>query len=377
MNKSKRKTKLKDKSGNALGEKLNHFAVENIETKTVKTKKTVSKTEVIAKAQSPSVEDAGAESEVEKRYKVEIKDLYIQLFGSWEEEDFIPQDFKPINEIDVSVNSLESKVGYSSLIRQLHDSYLKTIAYYTSKEGGLLTVEEARKKVFHACTNEEEALKELRSLMRLPLDQINFIDLLQLQSYSPRAAERFWERAKKEGQAEFESGHLGANVMFPAHYKKALWNIARYLGVRESFIIEWKPRGGIEISLIDMLTQSYFQWQYWIEQTILRSQMPAREEHSSYKAWKESIQAKDEDKSWLHGYWFPPYVSEQQAIEHAVQMTDRWNRIYMRTLRQLRDLRRYSPVTINNPSQVNIAAGGGQQVNVTNPDEQKIKTITS
>jgi hypothetical protein len=51
------------------------------------------------------------------------------------------------------------------------------------------------------------------------------------------------------------------------------------------------------------------------------------------------------------------------AIEHAAQMADRWNRIYLRTLRNLRDLRRYS-VTINNPQQVNIAADGGQQVNV-------------
>ena len=55
--------------------------------------------------------------------------------------------------------------------------------------------------------------------------------------------------------------------------------------------------------------------------------------------------------------------SAAKALEHAVQMADRWNRIYMRTLRQLRDLRRYGKVTINNPTQVNIAADGGQQVN--------------
>ena len=62
-------------------------------------------------------------------------------------------------------------------------------------------------------------------------------------------------------------------------------------------------------------------------------------------------------------------MSEQNAIEHAAQMADRWNRIYMRTLRNLRDLRRYSmPVTINNPQQVNIAADGGQQVNVNNKE---------
>jgi hypothetical protein len=39
--------------------------------------------------------------------------------------------------------------------------------------------------------------------------------------------------------------------------------------------------------------------------------------------------------------------------------------MYFRALRQLRDWRRYSPpVTINNPKQVNIAANGGQQINV-------------
>ena len=46
-------------------------------------------------------------------------------------------------------------------------------------------------------------------------------------------------------------------------------------------------------------------------------------------------------------------------------MADRYQRMYMRTLRQMRDLRRYSsPVMIENAGQVNVAADGGQQVNV-------------
>ncbi|MDP9311928.1 MAG: hypothetical protein M3R24_13770 [Chloroflexota bacterium] len=44
-------------------------------------------------------------------------------------------------------------------------------------------------------------------------------------------------------------------------------------------------------------------------------------------------------------------------------MADRFNRLFLRTLRQLRDLRRYTPpMVINNPTQVNIA---NQQVNMT------------
>jgi hypothetical protein len=136
------------------------------------------------------------------------------------------------------------------------------------------------------------------------------------------------------------------------------------------------PSGGIEIAMVDMLAQSYFQWQFWLEQTVKRSQTEPREEHYKYQEWKRYQKELQKAKSWEEGYWFPPYVTEQRAIEHAVQMADRFNRIFMRTLRQLRDLRRYAPVTINNPNQVNIAAEGGQQINVSN-EENKTKRIVS
>jgi hypothetical protein len=65
------------------------------------------------------------------------------------------------------------------------------------------------------------------------------------------------------------------------------------------------------------------------------------------------------------GVWQPPRLSASEYLERAYQMADRFNRMFLRTLRQMRDLRRYQmPVTINNPKQVNIAGEGGQQVNV-------------
>ena len=43
-------------------------------------------------------------------------------------------------------------------------------------------------------------------------------------------------------------------------------------------------------------------------------------------------------------------------------MADRFNRLFLRTLRALRDLRRYAPpVIVQNAGQVNV---GAQQVNV-------------
>jgi hypothetical protein len=294
------------------------------------------------------------------------KAAYDALFDRWDEMEFKPQDYV----IDIPIDSFESMIGYSSLLRQMHQAFVRMVAFYRSEGGGKLSTEEARKRAFHACTNKEEAKEKLQSLMGLPLQDLNFVDLDELYSFAPRVAERFWERAKREGRDEFESGHLAANTTFPAGYMKEVWNIARYLGVRESFINDWVPKGGIEIALIDMLAQSYFQWQFWLEQTVKRSQTEEREEHPDYQKWKRLRAEQNKAKGWEEGYWLRPYVSEQQAIEAAVQMADRWNRIFMRTLRQLRDFRRYSPVTINNPNQVNIATDGGQQVNVSNNESK-------
>lgn len=286
-------------------------------------------------------------------------DFLDTLFDSWDKEPFEPQDFS----VKVSVNSLESAVGYSSLIRQFHQAFIREVAFYRSAAGGALPVEAARQAAFRACADKEEAKKHLEKLMCLPLENLNFVDLQELHSFAPRVAEKFWERAKKEGRAEFESGHLAANISFPTGYLKKLWNIARYLGVRESFIQDWHPKGGIELALVDVLAQSWFQWQYWLEQTVKRSQTSERAEHPEYTKWMEQRQEEFRLRGWTEGHWTRPFVTEQQALEHAVQMADRFNRIFMRTLRQLRDLRRYSPVTINNPSQVNIASDGGRQIN--------------
>jgi hypothetical protein len=74
------------------------------------------------------------------------------------------------------------------------------------------------------------------------------------------------------------------------------------------------------------------------------------------QSWEERKDAREA------GSWTPPRISDSEAIGQAAAMADRFNRMYMRTLRALRDLRRYAPtVVVQNAGQVNV---GGQQVNV-------------
>jgi hypothetical protein len=44
--------------------------------------------------------------------------------------------------------------------------------------------------------------------------------------------------------------------------------------------------------------------------------------------------------------WTPPRVSTAEWMAQSAEMADRWNRLFLRTLRALRDLRRYTPTLI-------------------------------
>ena len=271
-------------------------------------------------------------------------------------------------QVAIAANSLEAHVGYGSLLRQLQEAYIVRVAFYRSKEGGTLAPDEARARAFQPCEDEEELARLYDEFRKEPVDRIRFIDLAQIWRIGPNFAESLWEMIKAEGRDEFESGHLASKALTPTQFLRTAWTVASYLGLRESFIAEWRPQGGIQLSLIDMLTQSFLTFQHWVRQSTLRSQTELRKSNAGYIQWQERFNPDAVDEGYTYGHWDLPYVSEQAAIEHASRMADRWHRIYMRTLRNMRDLRRYS-VTITNVQQLNIASDSGRQINLASSAE--------
>src|SRR3954462_8328006 len=75
-----------------------------------------------------------------------------------------------------------------------------------------------------------------------------------------------------------------------------------------------------------------------------------------------TLEARYEEETRQAGRWLPPRVRDAEARDQAAQMVDRFNKVFLRSLRALRDLRRYAtPVIVQNAGQVNVAA---QQINV-------------
>ena len=155
-----------------------------------------------------------------------------------------------------------------------------------------------------------------------------------------------WVRVREAADEELESGRRAAQV---TGTRTEPYPMAQFLAIRDSFSDQWQPNGGIESAMIDMMTIAFSLQMYW--STIAHQR--AVQIHNS----QEKELNRQENKGWKS-----PYQYEADAVEQAYKLADGYNRQFLRVLRQLRDLRRYSPVIIqNNSGQVNI---GAEQVNV-------------
>lgn len=178
------------------------------------------------------------------------------------------------------------------------------------------------------------------------LREVTWEDLHDLAEVDTEESLRKWADIKQAAAFEFEyragtaaSGGQGSLPM----------DRAVYFHLVDSLRQEWRPTGASEEVLIRSLAQAATMAETWLR-------VCSMQVHSYCETTEKDL---IED-----GSWKGPRVRDVEAQDQAMTMYDRWNRIFLRTLRALRDLRRYQ-VVVNAPGgQVNIAAPGGQQVNV-------------
>jgi len=231
----------------------------------------------------------------------------------------------------------ESEIA--SIASEMARAYAGMVRYYREAYG--LTVEEAERKTRELI---ESAKGDDRALTG-PSDQVSWYQLMELMEHEPKKAVAAWERVKHAAREELASGLRASTAVHGVHGSP--WDRARLLAIREAFRKEWRPSNGIEGALIDTLAQAHYAYLFWLERLMGRA--------------IGQVELDEGDLGW-EGRWRPPLLAEAEATHQAAGMVDRFNRLFMRTLRGLRDLRRYATkVTIQRAQQVNI---GEQQVNV-------------
>lgn len=192
---------------------------------------------------------------------------------------------------------------------------------------------------------EESAQRTLNG----PPDQVSWLDLHGIARTDPDRATERWEEIKQAALAELQTGHTAAKAIETVN--DCAWQRAQFLALREELLTEWRPRNGIERQLIDTMAQAQSQYLSWLNNLTLRT---ALESVTNDRRHREE------------GKWGPPRQTDADAIDQAAGMMERFNRMFLRTLRALCDMRRHSaPVIVKRGGQMNVAQ---QQVNLNSGD---------
>lgn len=227
-----------------------------------------------------------------------------------------------------------------ALAREMATAYRHMLEGYCRYHGikpeeALVAVQESRASRVPAPIRTEEP------------DQVSWKQLSELAEADPEQATQLWSEIKQVARAELDGGHRAALAVREA-FGSTPWDKARFFAVRTSLMEQWQPQGGIEQLLIDTLAQAYTEQHRW---------MAAANNFLSAECDRHRLEIEKKEQ------WMPPRLREAEALDRAMAMAERWNRMFLRTLRALRDLRRYAPtINIQNAGQVNI---GNQQLNVS------------
>jgi len=170
----------------------------------------------------------------------------------------------------------------------------------------------------------------------------------QFENEHPGSFEMIWERVKQYARDELESGQRAASV---AVGDQRPITRARFLVLREKYIREWEPRNVLESQLIDSICQIQTIREYWM--TLATERVAVECEIERY--WVEQSGKRSERR-----------IDGTQSARDAREEAERWDRVFVRSVRALRDLRRYTTAVIvnNQGGQVNVAADQSQQTNV-------------
>lgn len=223
------------------------------------------------------------------------------------------------------------------LAREMAEDLLQLVRSYKREYD--LSMQEAAARV------EDMLQEEEQDALRRPPSSVMWHQLDALLDRDPQKFLERWEEIKRLAREELSTGHRGCQAV--EVYGSTPWNRAQYLALRRELTDGWQPRNGVERQLVETMAQAQTAVEFWLKLMMARA---ARE-----AAMEEAILRHK-------GKWEPPGVTGFQIVDQAGAMVDRFNRMFLRTLRALRDLRRGpAPVFVQNAGQVNVAQ---QQVNV-------------
>ncbi len=148
-----------------------------------------------------------------------------------------------------------------------------------------------------------------------PVDQVQWWDVDHLDNAEPGRGEALWRRVRQEAREELESGWRAARIMEPRTGSDGPWERARFLALRDALREEWRPRPGVESSLVDMLAQIHATYEEWLKRHVHRMAFTGIAVTREEKEYRDG-----------RGQYVTLRVSEHEELEQTAAMADRWQK---------------------------------------------------
>ena len=198
---------------------------------------------------------------------------------------------------------------------------------------------------------------------RLDPGQVSWNDLGRLMEHEPERGRDLWFAIKAAARHELATGVRGANALEgPMSMQRSPWQRARYLAIVDALNDDLRPRGALEALMIQRIASTYELCLRWQALAIERQELEVWQGESMVRQERERMSAAQRERHRLeHGY-LPPRLSQAEAIQEAALMADRFERAFLRLVREFRNQRRVFASLVVAGGQVNIT-DGPQQVN--------------
>jgi hypothetical protein len=165
---------------------------------------------------------------------------------------------------------------------------------------------------------------------------VSWLDLDALARHDPGAALRLWGEVVDAARGEVSSGHRAARALEGAGTD--CWDRARFLAVRSELSDAWGPRDADEQHLIDLMAQHQaliWRWQQVAEVYAIVANLSSRGKDKC--KWPEA-----------------PRLTTAEALDRAVSLVERYQRLYLQALHALQGLRRRTPQGGHRAGRVNF-----------------------
>ncbi len=186
-------------------------------------------------------------------------------------------------------------------------------------------------------------------------EDLSWNAIAQFEEEHPGSFDTIWSRVKQYARNELESGQRAASVA--VGNQRPIMR-ARFLVLREKYIREWEPRNVLEGELIDAVCQARTIRDYWM--TLATERVAVECELERYYVMQR-------------GQRTERTIDGSQSAREAREEAERWDRVFIRSVRALRDIRRYTTAVIvnNQGGQVNVALDESQQTNLVKKSKTK------